>query len=155
MSHGLVLLAQHLLALLHLSEVAQLVEELVEALVEPGVIPQQAAQLDLLKLHHQRQRWFTGVRRRRSAAGIASVPALALNLVGVRKRWWPVAPLFEPFGSRLFGIGAHRSFDPVRRLVEHREKPTTPLETLYFSAIYAHSQSIGADPKAACRHRQG
>jgi hypothetical protein len=48
----LVLLAQHLLALLHLPQVAQFLHEMVDAFVEPRVVTQQAAQLDLLELDH-------------------------------------------------------------------------------------------------------
>jgi hypothetical protein len=106
--------------------VAQLFEELVETLVEPRVVAQQAAQLDLLELHHQRQGRLAGLRRRGPAAGTSN-------------RCRAVAQLFEPAGRRLFGSDVRCSLSLVRSLVEHREKSATPFETSYFSAIYPHS----------------
>ena len=73
----MILLAQHLLALLHLPEVAQLLHHLVEALIEPRVVAQQAAQLDLLELDHQRYRWIVRLRRPAAVAGIVPLFGLA------------------------------------------------------------------------------
>jgi hypothetical protein len=102
----LILLAQNLLALLHLPEVAQLIHETIETLIEPRVVAQQAAQLDLLELDHQWQGWFLGIRRRGLAAGRPPIRA--------------AASLFGRFGSRVFGSGPRCSPSRNGALFEHR-----------------------------------
>jgi len=96
--------------------VAQFVHELVEALVEPRVVAQQAAQFHLLELDHQRQRGFAGLRRRGAAPGLP----LARPRAAASNRCRAFARLFEPAG-RLFGSRTGRSLGRVRDLFEHHE----------------------------------
>jgi len=122
--------------------VAQFVHELVEALVEPRVVAQQAAQFHLLELDHQRQRGFAGLRRRDAPPGVP----LARPLAAASSRCRTFARLFESAGRRLFGSSTRCSLGRVRGLFEHHEKPAALFETPYFSTVYPHPQGVGADP---------
>jgi len=55
-AQGLLLLPQYLFALLHIAQMANFVEKLVQPGVQPLVFAQQAGKLHLLKLDHYRQR---------------------------------------------------------------------------------------------------